>query len=100
MSLHHTECQVSSGFSSVGVPNTAHLEFPKLPQYRSLVGEHEQHTDQGESGKHGEDLWHAVVGIGELWEEHLEEGDVQEGAAGYSLEGAVGDVTPDALKEY
>ena len=68
--------------------------------YRSLVGEHEQHTDQGESGQHGEDLWHAVVGIGELWEENLEESDVQEGAAGYSLEGAVGDVTPDALKEY
>ena len=67
---------------------------------RSLVGEHEQHTDQGESEQHGEDLGHAVVGIGELWEEHLEKSDVQEGATGNSLEGAVGDVTSDALKEY
>ena len=64
------------------------------------MSEHEQHTDQGESGQHGENLGHAVVGIGELWEENLEESDVQEGAAGYSLQGAVGDVTPDALKEY
>ena len=70
-----------------------------LNQKPYSVREHEQHADQGESCEHGEDLRHAVVWIGELWEEHLEKGNVKECAARDALEGAVGNVAADALKK-
>ena len=82
----------------VGVSPTTTTTANSDSNSRSLVGEHEQHTDQGESSQHGENLGHAVVGIGELREENLEKSDVQERAARYSLEGAVGNVPPNTLK--
>ena len=61
-------------YIKLGNWNTQHIllvyhSWNALSQhYHSLVGEHKQNTDHDKSQQHGEDLWHAVLRVGELWE--------------------------------